>query len=98
VGVSRSPTRHPLTRISAVLSIIMLLITIAFAGIVMYNFDRGLKTQRESPCGIDNRRFVKLFISVAKKSKSKASGLTRSGTEYMHRGPMRTHPNRMSID
>jgi hypothetical protein len=32
---------------SAVLSIIMLLITIVFAGILMYNFDRGLKTQRE---------------------------------------------------
>ena len=76
----------------------MLLITIAFAGIVMYNFDRGLKTQREFPCGVDNWRFVELFISVAKKSKSKAAGLARSGTEYMHRGPMRTHPNRMSID
>ena len=76
----------------------MLLITIAFAGIVMYNFDRGLKTQREFSSGVNDRRFVELFISVAKKSKSKAAGLTRSGTEYMHRGPMRTHPNRMSID
>ena len=76
----------------------MLLITIAFAGIVMYNFDRGLKTQREFSCGVNNPHLVELFISVAKKSKSKAVGLTRSGTEYMHRGPMRTHPNRMSID
>jgi len=66
--------------IFSVLSIIMLLITIVFAGILMYNFDRGLKTQ------------------LAKKSKSKAAGLTRRGTEYVHRGPMRTHPNRMSID
>ena len=78
----------------------MLLITIVFAGILMYNFDRGLKTQRESPCGTDDRHFVKLLLllSVAKKSKSKATGLTRRGTEYVHRGPMRTHPNRMSID
>jgi len=30
----------------------MLLITIVFAGIVMYNFDRGLKTQREFPFGM----------------------------------------------
>jgi hypothetical protein len=66
--------------IFSVLSIIMLLITIIFAGILMYNFDRGLKTQ------------------LAKKSKSKAPGLTRRGTEYVHRGPMSTHPNRMSID
>jgi len=66
--------------IFSVLSIIMLLITIVFAGILMYNFDRGLKTQ------------------LAKKSKSKAAGLTRRGTEYVHRGPMSSHPNRMSID
>lgn len=66
--------------IFSVLSIIMLFITIIFAGILMYNFDRGLKTQ------------------LAKKSKLKTAGLTRRGTEYMHRGPMRTHPNRMSID
>lgn len=33
----------------------MLLITIIFAGILMYNFDRGLKTQRELPCGISDR-------------------------------------------
>ena len=80
------------------LSIIMLLITIVFAGIVMYNFDRGLKTQREFPCGTNDQHFIELFTLVAKKSKPKAAGLTRSGTEYMHRGPMRTHPNRMSID
>ena len=82
------------------LSIIMLLITIVFAGIVMYNFDRGLKTQRELSCADNNQRFIELFTSVAKKSKikAKAAGLSRSGTEYMHRGPMRTHPNRMSID
>lgn len=67
--------------IFSVLSIIMLLITIVFAGILMYNFDRGLKTQ------------------LTKKSKSKPAGLVaRRGTEYVHRGPMRTHPNRMSID
>jgi len=66
--------------IFSVLSIIMLLITIVFAGILMYNFDRGLKTQ------------------LAKKSKLKTGGLARRGTEYVHRGPMRTHPNRMSID
>jgi len=66
--------------IFSVLSIIMLLVTIVFAGILMYNFDRGLKTQ------------------LAKKSKLKAVGLTRRGTEFVHRGPMRTHPNRMSID
>jgi len=66
--------------IFSVLSIIMLLVTIIFAGILMYNFDRGLKTQ------------------LAKKTKLKAGGLTRRGTEYVHRGPMRTHPNRMSID
>jgi len=66
--------------IFSVLSIIMLLVTIVFAGILMYNFDRGLKTQ------------------LAKKSKVKAGGLTRRGTEYVHRGPMRTHPNRMSIN
>ena len=76
----------------------MLLITIAFAGIVMYNFDRGLKTQREFSCGTKDERAIELFAPVAKKSKSKAAGLTRSGTEYMHRGPMRTHPNRMSIN
>ena len=76
----------------------MLLITIVFAGIVMYNFDRGLKTQRELSCGRKDRHLIELSAPVAKKSKSKAAGLTRSGTEYMHRGPMRTHPNRMSID
>ena len=76
----------------------MLLITIAFAGIVMYNFDRGLKTQREFSCGINRQRFIELLSPVAKKSKSKAAGLTRRGTEYVHRGPMRTHPHRMSID
>jgi len=76
----------------------MLLVTIVFAGIVMYNFDRGLKTQREFSCCINDRLSVQVFSSVAKKSKPKAAGLTRSGTEYTHRGPMRTHPNRMSID
>ena len=43
------------------LSIIMLLITIAFAGIVMYNFDRGLKTQREFPCNLEGRHFTDHF-------------------------------------
>ena len=76
----------------------MLLITIVFAGILMYNFDRGLKTQREFSYGIGDRNSVELFSSVAKKSKLKAAGLARRGTEYVHRGPMRTHPNRMSID
>ena len=48
----------PLTQIPAVLSIIMLLITIVFAGILMYNFNRGLKTQREFTCGINDHAFI----------------------------------------
>ena len=39
----------------------MLLITIVFAGILMYNFDRGLKTQRESSRGTGDGHSIELF-------------------------------------
>jgi hypothetical protein len=45
----------------------MLLITIVFAGILMYNFDRGLKTQRESSCNTGDRRFIESFIISGQK-------------------------------
>jgi len=67
VGIRCPPTRHLLTRNTAVLSIIMLLITIVFAGILMYNFDRGLKTQRESSCDTGDRHSVELFLISGQK-------------------------------
>jgi len=40
-----------------------------------------------------------LKTQLAKKTQSAAAGgLKRKGTEYVHRGPMSTHPNRMSIN
>jgi hypothetical protein len=39
-----------------------------------------------------------LKTQLAKQKPIVAGGLKRKGTEYVHRGPMRTHPNRMSID
>jgi hypothetical protein len=39
-----------------------------------------------------------LKTQLAKKNPKASGGLKRKGTEYVHRGPMSTHPNRMSID
>jgi len=39
-----------------------------------------------------------LKTQLAKKKPKTGGGLKRSRTEYVHRGPMSTHPNRMSID
>lgn len=62
------------------LSIIMLLITIVYAGILMYNFDRGLKTQRAF-CDIDDRRPNELFSLSGQKDQVQGhrSGAKRHG-------------------
>ncbi|CAL1696480.1 unnamed protein product [Somion occarium] len=58
----------------SVLAIVLLILTVVFAWLVMLNFGRGLKKQRNK------------------------GGLQRGKSQYVHRGPMATHPNRMSID
>ena len=81
----------------AVLAILLLVITFIFALLVMNNFGRGLKEQSEylGPL-LWTVPLTRICIAV-EKNQHKA-GLSRGKSQYVHRGPMSTHPNRMSID
>lgn len=86
-----------LTSIVAVIAILLLIVTMVFGLLVMNNFGRGLKEQSKHYVRCPNLARFSLGCPLVSKNKHKA-GLSRGKSLYVHRGPMATHPNRMSID
>ena len=92
VALDRWFTSSSSYSILAVLAILLLIATFVVACLVMQNFGRGLKTQSKS----HTQAMSPTPPNVPLVSKNKE--VRRGKSMQIHRGPMATHPNRMSIE